>query len=77
VIVVARPDDLAGGGDELDLEQAVDRQPVLALEPADAAAEGQPGNAGVRDGAGGDREAALLRGTFSAWVDEIEAELGG
>ena len=42
------------GGDELRGEQLIDREAVLTLQPADAAAEGQPGNSGVRDDSGGD-----------------------
>jgi hypothetical protein len=51
----------AVGRDELDREQVVDRQAVLAREPADAAAERQPGDPGVRDLAAGDGEAVRLR----------------
>ena len=49
VLRLARLDELALGGDEVDGEQLVDRQPVLALQPADAAAERQAGDAGVGD----------------------------
>jgi hypothetical protein len=59
--VRARPHDVALGRHELDLEQVVDRQAVLAHEPTDSAAEREAGHARVRDGAGGDGEAVLLR----------------
>ena len=38
---------LALGGDHLGGKQVVDGEPVFAHEPADAAAEGEPGDAGV------------------------------
>ena len=41
--------------------QRVDRQPVLAHQPADAAAEREPADAGVGDLAGRDGEPVLLR----------------
>ena len=40
-------DQLAVGGDQVHREQLVDRQAVLAHQPADAAAQGEPGQAGV------------------------------
>ena len=43
--LVARLHELAVGGDQVHGEQLVDRQPVLAHQPADAAAERQPGDA--------------------------------
>ena len=48
---LARPDEPAVGGHELDGAQVVDGQPEAALEPPDAATEGQPGDAGVTDDA--------------------------
>ena len=48
-------------GDEIDGEQIVDRQTVLAGEPADSAAERQAGDSGVRDLAAGQCEAVRLR----------------
>ena len=49
---LARADEPAVGGDELDRSQAVDRQPEAPLQPADPATERQPGDAGVADHAG-------------------------
>ena len=49
VLVLARPYELALGGDDVDGEQLVDREPVLARDPADPAAEGQPGQPRVGD----------------------------
>ena len=48
------------GGHELDRAEAVDRQPEAALEPADPAAEGQPGHAGMADDADRTDETVLL-----------------
>src|SRR5439155_21916540 len=46
-------EDLALGGHEFDRHEVVDRQAVRAHEPAEPAAEGQPGNAGRRDDTAG------------------------
>ena len=46
---------LAVGGDDLDLGDVVDRQPVHAHEPAEAPTQGQPGDAGGRDDPAGCR----------------------
>ena len=51
VVVRARPYLAAVRGHELDRPQVVDRQPELALQPADTAAEGQAGDAGMADDA--------------------------
>src|SRR5688572_8473928 len=50
------------GRDELDRAKAVDREPEAPLEPPDAAAEGQTGDARVADDADGTDEPVLLRG---------------
>ena len=57
----ARPAQLAVGGDDVDREQVVDRQPVLAAQVADAAVERQAGDARRRHDAAGHREAEQLR----------------
>ena len=44
---LARPDDAAVGGDELDRGDAVERETEPSLQPADATAERQSGDAGV------------------------------
>jgi hypothetical protein len=49
LLLVARPDLASVGRDEVDGEEVVDRQPVLALEPPHAAAEREAGDARVRD----------------------------
>ena len=46
MLLVARPHDVAGSGHDLRRTQAVDRHPVLAHQPAEPAAERQPGDAG-------------------------------
>ena len=46
---------LAVGGDHLDLREVVDRQPVLAHQPAESAAECQAGDPGRRHHAAGRR----------------------
>ena len=51
VLLVAGPDMPAVGGDELDREQVVDRETVLALQPPHAAAEREAGDARVGDDA--------------------------
>ena len=61
VLVGARRHPLAVGGDDLRGEQVVARGPVLAGDPAEPAAEGQPGHAGERDVAGRGGEAEGLR----------------
>ena len=60
VFVGGRPDDAALGGDHIRGEQVVDGEPVFAHEEADAAAEGEPGDAGVaHDAAGGGQTVGL------------------
>ena len=49
------------GGDDLGLDQVVADEAELALEPAAAAAEREPGDAGGRHPPAGDGEAVLLR----------------
>src|SRR5205823_5660381 len=61
VLVLARLDELAVRGNQVDGEQLVDGQAVLAHHPADAAAERQAGQAGVRDDPGWNGKAELLR----------------
>ena len=46
--------------DDLEGQNIVAGQPVLAREPADAATQGQPGNAGPRDDAGGNGQAVQV-----------------
>jgi hypothetical protein len=47
VLVLGRPQQLAVRRHDVNREEVVDRQAVLAHQPADATAEGEPGNAGV------------------------------
>ena len=49
VLVVAGGQDISVGGDDLDGQEVVDGEAVLAHEPADAAAERQPGDPGGGD----------------------------
>ena len=61
VLALARGHEAAVGGDDVRRDQVVAGKAVLALEPADAAAERQARDAGARDGAAGGREAERLR----------------
>ena len=61
VIVGRRADDLALGGDHLDLREVVDGEPVLAHEPADAAAQADTADAGMADDAARGSETVRLR----------------
>ena len=58
---LARADEAAVGGHELDGAQVVDGEPELPLEPPDPATEGQPGDAGVADDADRADEPVRLR----------------
>jgi hypothetical protein len=60
VLRLARLDELAIGGDQLDREELVDRQPMLSMKPADATAERQACDAGVADEPAGRREPECL-----------------
>src|SRR5262249_44402106 len=54
VLVLGRPQQLAVGRHDVDGEEIVDRKTVLAHQPADATAEGEPGaSGGAHDSAGG------------------------
>ena len=56
VLVRAGADQAPVGGDDLGRDQVVDAQAMAAAQPADAAAERQAGDAGVRDQAARHRE---------------------
>jgi hypothetical protein len=60
VIVGRYPDDVALGGDDLGLDEIVDGEPVLAHEPADAAAQAEAPNPGVAHDAAGGRQTVCL-----------------
>ena len=62
MLVGGGADRLAARGHELDGEQVVAREAVLALEPAGAAAEREAGDAGARDAAADGGEPVLLGG---------------
>ena len=66
--------DRAVGGDHLGLDEVVAGEAELALEPAAAAAEREPGDAGVGHAPAGDREPVLLRGGVE--LAPVEAGLG-
>ena len=81
VLLLARGDDAALGGDQLDGDERVDRQAVLADQPTDAAAERQAGQAdaaGVaewrREPVGTRRRGVLARG--QAGLGPRETPLG-
>ena len=61
VLVLARGDELAVGGDDVDGEQLVDGQPEFPHQPADPTAERESGEAGMRNDSGRHREPELLR----------------
>ena len=61
ILVLAGEHLLAVGGDELDAGEVVAGEPVLAFDPAGAAAEREAGDARRRDPAARRREAVLLR----------------
>ena len=60
VLVAARAPDAAVGGDDLDLEQVVDRPAEAAREVAEAAAEGETGHADLGEEAERGGEAVTL-----------------
>ena len=60
-VLVALRARLAVGEHDLGPDQRVDRQPVVAHQPADPAAEREPADAGVRDLAAGHGQPVLLR----------------
>ena len=62
VLVGGGPHDAAVGQHDLGCQQRVDREAVVAHQPADAAAERQAADAGVRDLARRHGQAVLLRG---------------
>ena len=61
VLLLARADDPAVGGDDLGFQQTVARQAACALEPPETAAEREARDAGVRDLTAGDGEPVVLR----------------
>jgi hypothetical protein len=61
VLLCARLHELTVGGDQVHRNELVDRQAVLALKPADAAAESQASDPGVGDDPTGRREPERLR----------------
>ena len=61
VLVLAGADQPPVGRHDLGRDEVVDREPVAAPEPADAAAEGEPAHAGVGDEAARRRQAERLR----------------
>ncbi len=61
VLARARRDDVAASGHDLEGDEVVAREPVLPPQPADAAAEREPGDTRLTDDAERRREAELLR----------------
>jgi hypothetical protein len=90
VIVGGCSDDVAPSGDQLGRHEVVDGEPVLAHEPADAAAEAEAADAGVaHDAPGGGQAvglglvvdvtpqgATLDLGRAFGWVDRDGAHRG-
>src|SRR4029077_8395774 len=61
VLVLACLDELAPGSHDIHRDELIDREPVLAHDPADSAAERQARDARVSDDAGRNRETERLR----------------
>src|SRR5205085_9434069 len=61
LFLLASPQHFAAGGDELDGPQIIECQAVLAHQPAQPAAEGEPGDARGGDHAAGHRQTMQLR----------------
>ena len=61
VLVLGRAQPLAVGRHDIDREEVVDRETVLAHQPADATAEREPGDAGVAHDSAGGRQTVRLR----------------
>src|SRR5262245_35724792 len=59
-LVLASPDRLALGGDELDGYEIIESETMLAHQPTQTAAEGEPRNSGARHYTAGDRQAVPL-----------------
>ena len=60
-LVLGHPQQLAVGRYDVNGEDVVDREAVLAHQPADATAEGEPGDAGVADDSSGGGQTVRLR----------------
>jgi len=60
VLHLARLDEFAPGGDQVDGAKLIDRQPIPSMKPADTAAKRQAADAGVGDDPARRREAELL-----------------
>jgi hypothetical protein len=72
MLAAAGQEPFAAGGHHLAGAQVVGGQPVLAHEPADAAAEGEPADPGVADDPASDRQPGGLGG-----VDDGALDLSG
>jgi hypothetical protein len=73
----ARTDETSVGCHELHRQQVVDREPEVAMEPADAATEREPGDAGVADHADRADEAVRLRGDVELAEERPSVRDGG
>src|SRR5262245_19304025 len=60
VLVLGRPQQLALGRYDVYSEQVVDREALLSHQPADATAEGEPGDSGMAHDSAGGGEAVRL-----------------
>jgi hypothetical protein len=76
VLVRAGAHQLSVGGHELGGEQVVAGEPVLALEPARAAAQREPGHAGRGDAASGGGELVGLAGAVDVGPGRTAADAG-
>jgi hypothetical protein len=77
VIIGRYSDDVAPSGDQLRLHEVVDGEPVLAHEPADAAAEAEAADAGVAHYASGGGQAVGLALVVDVAPQGTSLYLGG
>ena len=74
---LARPHEPAVGRDQLDRGEVVDRQAKLPLQPAHAATQGQPGDAGMANDADRADEAMRLGGDVELAEERAAVRPGG
>ena len=77
MLVLGHPQHFALCRDDVGGEQVVDREAVLAHEPADAAAEGEPGDPRVTHDAAGGRQSVDLRLVVDVTPQSTTLHAGG
>ncbi len=75
-LALARADELPVGGDDVRADEVVAGEPVLAHQPADAAAEREAADAGRRDEPAGRGETVRLRLVVDVRPDRAAADVG-